>query len=266
MKPGLARRLLLGSVLPIALVAVWSLSSILELIPRTSLPAPWKVVEAFGTWIFGTGSGPYDGTWIEAIGASGGRVLLGFSVALVLGVVLGVLAGYFRPFGELVDPFVQMLRPIPSTAWVPLTLVFFGFGFQGAVFLIALGAFFPIFLNTMEGIRGVTGSLTRVGRMLGSNTFQLLRHFVVPASLPNIFIGIRLSVGLSWVLVVVAEMLSVRAGIGYTLMDAYSMGRYDVIISAMITLGLLGFLSDRLVVIVQNSVLKWHRETSIQNG
>lgn len=266
MKSGLARRLLLGAILPIALIAVWSISSVLELIPRTSLPAPWKVVETFGTWIFGTGSGPYDGTWIDAIAASGGRVLIGFSVALVLGVVLGVLAGYFKPFGEIVDPFVQMLRPIPSTAWVPLTLVFFGFGFQGAVFLIALGAFFPIFLNTIEGVRGVTGSLTRVGRMLGSNTFQLLRHFVVPASLPNIFIGIRLSVGLSWVLVVVAEMLSVRAGIGYTLMDAYSMGRYDVIIAAMITLGLLGFLSDRLVVIIQNSALKWHRETSIQDA
>jgi NitT/TauT family transport system permease protein len=266
MKPGLARRLLRGAILPVALLVVWSISSALELVPRTSLPSPWTVIESFGTWVFGTGSGPYDGTWLEAVAASGGRVLLGFGVALVLGVVLGVLAGYFTPFGEILDPFVQMLRPIPSTAWVPLTLVFFGFGFQGAVFLIALGAFFPIFLNTMEGIRGVTGSLTRVGRMLGANTFQLLRHFVVPASLPSIFIGSRLSVGLSWVLVVVAEMLSVRAGIGYTLMDAYSMGRYDVIISAMITLGLLGFLSDRLVVVIQNSVLKWHRETSIQNG
>ncbi len=266
MKPGLARRLLLGAILPVTLVAVWAISSALELIPRTSLPAPWAVVEAFGTWLFGTGSGPYDGTWLEAVGASGGRVLLGFGVALILGVGLGVIAGYFPRAGEVLDPFVQILRPIPSTAWVPLTLVFFGFGFQGAVFLIALGAFFPIFLNTMEGVRGVTGSLTRVGRMLGSNTFQLLRHFVVPASLPSIFIGIRLSVGLSWVLVVVAEMLAVRAGIGYTLMDAYSMGRYDVIISAMITLGLLGFLSDRLVVIIQNRVLKWHRETSIQNG
>lgn len=266
MTSSLARRLLLGAILPIALIAVWSLASALDLIPRSSLPAPWKVVEAFGTWIFGTGGGPYDGTWLEAVAASGGRVLLGFAVALVLGVGLGVAAGYFPRVGEILDPFVQILRPIPSTAWVPLTLVFFGFGFQGAVFLIALGAFFPIFLNTMEGVRGVTGSLTRVGRMLGSNTFQLLRHFVVPASLPNIFIGIRLSVGLSWVLVVVAEMLAVRAGIGYTLMDAYAMGRYDVIISAMITLGLLGFLSDRIVVIVQNRVLRWHRETSIQNG
>lgn len=257
---------MLGAILPVALIAVWSISSALELIPRTSLPAPWKVLESFGVWIFGTGGGPYDGTWGEAVLASGGRVLLGFSVALVLGVVLGVVAGYFPRVGEIIDPFVQILRPIPSTAWVPLTLVFFGFGFQGAVFLIALGAFFPIFLNTMEGIRGVSGSLTRVGRMVGANTFQLLRHFVVPASLPSMFIGIRLSVGLSWVLVVVAEMLAVRAGIGYTLMDAYSMGRYDVIISAMITLGVLGFLSDRLVVIIQNRVLRWHRETSIHNG
>src|SRR5690606_23109958 len=141
-------------------------------------------------------------TWWEAFLNSGSRVLVGFLVAAVLGVVLGILAGYFRWIGEMVDPLVQILRPVPSTAWVPLTLVFFGFGFQGAVFLIALGAFFPIFVNTLEGVRGVKGSLLRVGRMLGGNTVQLLGQFVLPSALPNIFIGLRLGAGLSWVLVV----------------------------------------------------------------
>ena len=255
-----------GFFLPVLVIALWWFATAAGLFPRSSLPSPPVVVEALWTWMFSPGTGPYEGTWWDAAGSSGLRVIVGFTVAATSGVVLGILAGYFRSVGEVVDPLVQVLRPIPSTAWVPLTLVFFGFGFQGAVFLIGLGAFFPIFVNTVEGVRGVSSSLTRVGKMLGSNTFQLLRFFVLPSSLPNIFIGLRLGVGLSWVLVVVAEMLSVRAGIGYTLMDAYSFGRYDVIIAAMISLGILGYLSDRVIVAVQQIALKWHRETSIHGS
>jgi len=254
----------LGLVLPVAVVIVWWCATSFGWVKR--LPYPSDVIEALVTWFVGTGPGPYDGTWWEAFLNSGSRVLVGFLVAAVLGVVLGILAGYFRWIGEMVDPLVQILRPVPSTAWVPLTLVFFGFGFQGAVFLIALGAFFPIFVNTLEGVRGVKGSLLRVGRMLGGNTVQLLGQFVLPSALPNIFIGLRLGAGLSWVLVVVAEMGNVRAGLGYTLHDAYSMGRYDVIMAAMVSLGLLGYLTDRIVVIVQHFTLKWHRETSIHAG
>lgn len=258
---GLVRSFGLGIVLPAVVVALWWCATSFGWVVR--LPYPQQVVETLWNWIFGTGPGPYDGTWLESFLSSGARVLVGFLVAAVLGVVLGVLAGYFKTFGQMVDPLVQILRPIPSTAWVPLTLVFFGFGFEGAVFLIALGTFFPIFVNTIEGVRGVKASLLRVGRMLGARTDQLLLSFVLPSALPNIFTGLRLGVGLAWVLVVVAEMGNVRNGLGYTLHDAYSMGRYDVIIAAMISLGVLGFATDRVVVLVQNTTLKWHREMSI---
>jgi ABC-type nitrate/sulfonate/bicarbonate transport system permease component len=213
---------------PIAFVAIWWLAAISNLFPSAILPAPPAVV-----------------------------------TAAVLGIVIGIPAGYFRTFGRIIDPLIQLLRPIPVTAWVPLSLVFFGFGFKGAIFLIALGVFFPIVVNTIEGVRGANRMLLRVGRMLGATQLQMLAMFILPASLPAIFVGLRVGIGLAWVLVIVAELLSVKSGIGYTLIDAYSVNRYDVIISAMILLGVMGFLSDRIVVAVGNVLLRWHREMSI---
>lgn len=254
-------------VVPVAAVLCWWLLSVAGVYPESVLPSPVRVADALWTWLFGPdGAGPYSGNWAEAAAASGRRVAVGFLIASVAGVLLGVLIGYFRGFGELFDPLVQLLRPIPVTAWVPLSLVFFGFGFGGAVFLIALGAFFPIVVNTTEGVRGSSGTLVRVGRMLGANTYQLLRRFILPAALPGVFVGLRLGIGISWVLVIVAELLSVKAGVGYTLLDAYAFGRYDVIIAAMISLGVLGFVSDRVIVLVQRVALRWHREVSIHGA
>jgi NitT/TauT family transport system permease protein len=209
------------------------------------------------------GSGPYSGTLFTAVQASAERVALGYAVGVILGIGIGVPAGYYRVAGKLIDPLVHLLRPIPVTAWVPLSMVFFGFGMKGAVFLIALGCFFPIVVNTIEGIRGANKTLVRVGGMLGASDSQLLRLFIFPASLPAIFVGLRIGMGIAWVLVIVAELLSVKAGIGYTLLDAYSFNRYDVVIAAMIVVGLVGFLSDRVIVAIQSVVLRWHREMSI---
>jgi NitT/TauT family transport system permease protein len=142
-------------------------------------------------------------------------------------------------------------------------MVFFGFGFKSAIFLVALGSFFPIVVNTIEGVRGANKVLIKVGSMLGANKPQLLWHFILPASMPSIFVGLRLGIGMAWVLVIVAELLAVKSGIGYTLLDAYSFNRYDVVIAAMIMLGVLGFLSDRIIVGIQRVLLRWHQEISI---
>ena len=232
--------------------------------PRAVLPSPVEVGVALFDWTFGSREGgPYSGTLVEAIGASGYRVLAGYATAAALGVVIGIPTGFFRIVGKIVDPLITLLRPIPVTAWVPLSLVFFGFGFKGAVFLVALGSFFPIVVNTIEGVRGASRTLVRVGTMLGAGTMQLLWHFILPASLPSIFVGLRLGMGLAWVLVIVAELLSVKSGIGYTLLDAYSFNRYDVVIAAMVVLGVMGFLSDRIILAVQGTLLRWHQEMSI---
>jgi ABC-type nitrate/sulfonate/bicarbonate transport system permease component len=249
---------------PVTFVLVWWGVVAADIFPRAVLPAPTRVGAALWEWLVGSpDNGPYSGTLLRAVAASAERVGFGYTIAVFLGIGIGVPAGYYRVVGNLVDPLIHLLRPIPVTAWVPLSLVFFGFGMKGAVFLIALGCFFPIVVNTIEGIRGASRTLVRVGGMLGASDLQLLRHFIFPASLPSVFVGLRIGMGIAWVLVIVAELLSVKAGIGYTLLDAYSFNRYDVVIAAMIVVGLVGFLSDRVIVGVQWIVLRWHREMSI---
>ncbi|MDO9353527.1 MAG: ABC transporter permease [Solirubrobacteraceae bacterium] len=255
---------LLGLVVPGAFLVLWWGVVAAGVFPPSVLPSPFTVAAAAFDWAFGDPqNGGYSGTLAQAIWASGQRVLLGYAIAMVLGVAIGVPTGASRLMGHLVDPFIHLLRPIPVTAWVPLSLVFFGFGFKGAVFLVALGSFFPIVVNTIEGVRGANRSLVKVGRMLGARGWRLLWYFILPASLPSVFVGLRLGMGISWELIIVAEMMSVKSGIGYTLLDAYSFGRFDVVIAAMIVLGVMGFLSDRVIVAVQSVALRWHREVSI---
>jgi ABC-type nitrate/sulfonate/bicarbonate transport system permease component len=255
---------LLGLIVPVAFLALWWTVVALGVFPKTVLPSPESVAIALFEWAFGDKSGgDYSGTLASAIYASGQRVLAGYAIAVTLGILIGVPTGAYKIMGKLLDPFIHLLRPIPVTAWVPLSLVFFGFGFGGAIFLVALGSFFPIVVNTIEGVRGANRSLVKVGRMLGASDLKLLWFFILPASLPSVFVGLRLGMGISWVLIIVAEMMSVKSGIGYTLLDAYSFGRFDVVIAAMIMLGVMGFLSDRVIVAIQTKVLRWHREISI---
>lgn len=255
---------LLGLIVPVAFLALWWTVAALGVFPKTVLPSPESVAIALFEWAFGDRSGgDYSGTLASAIHASGQRVLAGYAIAVTLGILIGVPTGAYKIMGKLLDPFIHLLRPIPVTAWVPLSLVFFGFGFGGAIFLVALGSFFPIVVNTIEGVRGANRSLVKVGRMLGASDLKLLWFFILPASLPSVFVGLRLGMGISWVLIIVAEMMSVKSGIGYTLLDAYSFGRFDVVIAAMIMLGVMGFLSDRVIVAIQAKVLRWHREISI---
>jgi len=255
---------LLGLIVPVAFLALWWTVVALGVFPKTVLPSPQSVAIALFEWAFGDRSGgDYSGTLPSAIYASGQRVLAGYAIAVTLGILIGVPTGAYKILGKLLDPFIHLLRPIPVTAWVPLSLVFFGFGFGGAIFLVALGSFFPIVVNTIEGVRGANRSMVKVGRMLGASDLKLLWFFILPASLPSVFVGLRLGMGISWVLIIVAEMMSVKSGIGYTLLDAYSFGRFDVVIAAMIMLGVMGFLSDRVIVAIQAKVLRWHRETSI---
>ena len=255
----------IGLVVPGAFVLIWWFTVAAGIFPESVLPSPLTVAKSLGIWAFGNKEehGLYAGTLDVAILASGARVIVGYVIAAVLGIGIGVITGANRLVGQLVDPFIQLMRPIPITAWVPLSLIFFGFDFKNAVFLVALGSFFPIVVNTIEGVRGVNRSLVKVGRMVGARGPKLLWFFILPASLPSIFVGLRLGIGLAWVLVIVAELLSVKNGIGYTLLDAYSFNRFDVVIAAMIMLGVMGFLSDRIILGVQHVVLRWHREVSI---
>src|SRR5262245_16360329 len=246
---------------PVILLALWQVCAQIGFVRRSVLPAPTDVAFVWYDLITGAteAAARYSGTWLDHAAASIWRVFAGFAWGVALGTLAGLLIGLSRVMERVFDPTIQVLRNIPVTAWVPLSLVFFGIGNAPAVFLIGLGAFFPAAINSTHGVRQINATLMRAARMMGANERELLIRVILPAALPSIMTGMRLSMGIAWVLVVVAEILAVRSGLGYLLNDAYLFYRNDVVIAAMLSIGLLGFISDRIVVLVRDRLLDWNR-------
>jgi len=243
-------------IVPVAFVAVWHIA--VKATGTRLVPTPREVGVMLWDFSFG---GVYDDAYSKTIlvhfWASVRRVYGGFFLAAVTGVPLGLMIGRVRLIRELVDPTLQLLRPIPVTAWLPLSMIFFGLGPNAAIFLVFLGAFYPIVLNTTFGVRSVDQKLFEAASMLGCNGSSLFRQVVLPASLPAIFNGLRLGHGFSWILIVVGEMTGVAQGLGAVIMDARMLSRADLVISGMIVIGLAGFLSDRMIVALNNRLLAW---------
>jgi NitT/TauT family transport system permease protein len=252
------------AIFPAAILLLWQVFSEIGFVRRNVLPPPSEVLSVWYDLVTGTtaAASRYSGTWLDHAWASTWRVFAGFGWGVTLGTFLGLLVGLSRVMERVLDPTIQVMRNIPVTAWVPLSLVFFGIGNAPAIFLIGLGAFFPAAINSTHGVRQINITLYKAARMMGANEQELLFRVILPAALPSILTGVRLSMGIAWVLVVVAEILAVRSGLGYLLNDAYLFYRNDVVIAAMLSIGLLGFVSDRLVVAVRDVLLIWNqRET-----
>ena len=245
---------------PLLVLCVWQIASSSSLADARFVPPPTRVLDTWLNWAFGIGQkDQYSGTWLSHAGNSCYRVLIGFAIASAFGVTLGIAIGWFRVAAQLLDPVVQILRPIPITAWVPFAVIFFGIRDGSAFFLIALGAFFPIVVNTAAGVQQTPLMLVRAARMLGIRPYMLLPRVVLPAALPSIFTGLRIGIGLAWVLVVVAEMLAVKSGLGFVMWDAYYFVRMDIIIAAMLSVGFLGFVCDRLLIFTSSYLMRWSR-------
>jgi NitT/TauT family transport system permease protein len=148
---------------------------------------------------------------------------------------------------------------VPITAWLPISIAIFGIRDFGAIFLITIGAFYPIVINTTQGARDVDKNWIRAALMMGASPLSALRRVVLPAAMPSIFTGLRIGLGIAWTAVIVAEMVAVKSGLGYVLWDAYYVGRMDIVIADMVSIGLLGYISDRLIVALEHWVLKWRR-------
>ncbi|MBL8376714.1 MAG: ABC transporter permease [Burkholderiales bacterium] len=259
---GRGRRTLLALLLPVAAIVLWEALGAAGLLVAGVIPTPSKVYEAWKIWAFGAGGftlNPYSGTWWNNLVFSAQRVGQGYLLAILIGVPLGVLIGWSRLAAQLVDPTIQWMRPIPITAWLPFSIALFGIKDFGAIFLITLGAFYPIVVNTTQGARDVDKNLVRAALMMGASQGDLLRRVILPAALPSVFTGLRIGLGIAWTAVIVAEMVAVKSGLGYVLWDAYYVGRMDVVIADMVSIGLMGYLSDRLVVFIEARVLKWRR-------
>lgn len=258
---GSARRVdPLAFVTPIVVVLVWQAVVSFDLVDTEYLPTPLEVADATWGWVFGSVDAQplYNGTWLEHALASSQRVIYGFALGGLSGAAIGCIIGWSRIGSRLLDPFFQILRPIPITAWLPFMVVFFGTKAISAIGLIAVGAFFPVMLNTVHGLHHVAPLQLRAAQMLGcTGRLRLLMRVGLPAALPAIFTGLRLGIGLSWVLVIVAEMVAVKSGFGYVMWDAYYFVRLDVIVAAMLSVGLMGYLFDRLVVMIERRLCAW---------
>lgn len=173
------------------------------------------------------------------------RVAVGYGFGVLLGVPVGLTLGWYPAAAQVVNPVIQMARPISPLAWIPLSIVWFGVGDAAAMYLIFLGSFFPIVVASMNGVRNVPSMFRRAGRNFGLNPAALLAKVVFPAALPQIIVGLRIALGIAWLVVVAAEMIAVDSGLGYLVIDARNSGkRYDLVIAAMLMIGGIGLALD----------------------
>ncbi len=173
------------------------------------------------------------------------RVAIGFGAASVLGIPLGLILGWYPEADQVVNPVMQILRPISPIAWIPVAIIFFGVGDNAAIFLIFLGAFFPIVVACIDGVSNVPSVYRRAGRNFGLAPSQLLTKVVFPAALPQIIVGLRIALGIAWLVVVAAEMIAVESGLGYLVIDSRNSGkRYDLVVAAMLLIGVIGLALD----------------------
>ena len=250
------RSVLLGIAFPVILVLLWYY--LVQVTGTKLIPTPYQVGVMMWDFAFGgIHNDAFSGTIITHLLASMQRVYGGFGLAILIGIPLGLLIGKVPFMRQLLDPTLSLLRPIPVTAWLPLSMIFFGLGPRSAVFLVFLGAFYPVLLNTIFGVRSVDLKLFEAASMLGCDGTRMFQQVVLPAALPSIFNGIRLGHGFAWILIVVGEMTGVPTGLGSVIMDGRTLSRTDLVITGMIIIGVAGFICDRIIVGVNNRVLRW---------
>ena len=253
------KQLMLGLVIPTVVVVLWQVTGSMPGMAGI-LPTPLLVLEGWHSWSFakpGMGLNPYLGTWLANVEYSSMRVAQGFTLAALVGVPLGLLIGWSKFISQMFDPMIQSLRPIPITAWLPFSIAVFGIRDIGSIFLIFLGGFYAIVVNTTQGARDVDRNLVRAALMMGASRTQLLLRVVLPAAMPSIFTGLRIGLGISWTAVIVSEMVAVKSGLGYVLWDAYYVGRMDIVLADMVSIGAMGYISDRIIVFIERKMLVW---------
>lgn len=258
-----------GLIVPAVLIALWQTVATLGWTNEHVLPSPVAVVqrwvayllpqipysEATTGWLAWAVSGELP---IDAMGSMY-RVVVGFLIGAGLALPLGLTMGASARVYAWLNPLVQVLRPIPPIAYIPLAILWFGLGNPPAVFLIAIGAFFPVLINTIAGVRQVDSIYIRAARNLGASQSTLFLRVMLPAAVPYILSGVRIGIGTSFIVVIVSEMIAVNNGLGFRILEAREYFWSDKIIAGMITIGMLGLAIDTGVNKLNNHLLRWHR-------
>lgn len=241
---------IIGSILPILLLFIWEGLSRLDVLPTYLLPAPTVIVNT----IIELGA---DGSLWGHIGITLYRIFLGFLLGSGAALLLGSVVGFYRKAEQFFDPIIQAFRSIPSLAWVPLFILWMGIAEASKVTLIAVGVFFPVYLNVVCGILSVDRQLIEVGKMYGLSSFQLVKRIILPASLPSFLVGLRSGLGLGWMFVVAAELMGASQGLGYLLVLGQNTYSPELIIASIVLFAVLGKLTDAVLKKVESKSLHW---------
>lgn len=258
-----------GAIVPVAILVLWEILSRVGVFSPIVLPPPTAVAVK---WVNGLVPGlPYDPSsqsylaWLFSgemphdMVSSLSRVVSGFLIGAGLAVPVGLVLGTNDRLYALFNPLLQVLRPIPPIAYIPLAIVWFGLGNPPALFLIALGTFFPVLVNTIAGVRQVDSIYIRAARNLGAGPWTMFRRVILPAASPFVLAGMRIGIGTAFIVVIVAEMIAVSDGLGYRILEAREYMWSDKIIGGMLTIGVLGLIIDGAMSRLNDHLLRWHR-------
>ncbi|CAA0097692.1 Putative aliphatic sulfonates transport permease protein SsuC [Starkeya nomas] len=240
-----------GWVLPVLLVAAWEYLSRIGYIAPNVLPAPSAV--ALAGW-----QALKSGELAHNMGVSTLRALAGLVVGGGIGLALGIANGLSELSRRYTDTTLQMIRNMPHLALIPLVILWFGIEEEAKLFLVALGVFFPIYINTLHGVRTVDPQLIEMGRVYGMSPFTLFRRVILPGALPSIFVGLRFALGIMWLTLIVAETIAASSGLGYMAMQAREFLLVDIVVLAILIYALLGKLADVLTRWLERTCLQWH--------
>ncbi|MRT27230.1 aliphatic sulfonate ABC transporter permease SsuC [Herbaspirillum sp. CAH-3] len=240
-----------GWLLPVLLLVWWEIAAQAGWLSSRILPEPFAVLKA--AWNLSA-----SGELWRHLAVSSGRAASGFAVGAGLGLVLGLLSGSLRSAELLLDTTLQMVRNIPALALIPLVILWFGIDETAKLFLVSVGVFFPVYLNTFHGIRSVDQGLIEMAKSYGLSGWTLYRDVILPGALPSILVGLRFALGLVWVLLIVAETISAQAGIGYMTMNAREFLQTDVVLVGILLYALLGKLADTAARALERFFLRWH--------
>lgn len=241
-------RPLLPFLLPAAALAAWFAASESGAVPAYLFPSPYEVASIGFEYLFGSAEqGRFSGHFIDDSAASLTRVFSGFFLATAVGAPLGILSGRLALVREALGTAINSVRAVPGICWLPLAMVWFGIGARTTLFLVALAAFFPIYVNSAAGARQVNPILLEAGAMMGVRNIGAVFRILLPAAMGHVFSGLRLGLGISWAYLVLGELTGVPDGLGAVIMDARMAGRTDMIVAGIIIIAVLGRLSDQLL-------------------
>lgn len=245
-----AGAILLGSIVPIALLMLWQWASTNGSFSASQLPTPSAVVAALGELL-------ERGTFWTHVAISVQRVLLGFLIGASIGIVIGSIVGLSPTASRILSPTIQAIRAVPSLAWVPLIVLWMGIYEGPKVTLVAIGAFFPVFTTVASGFAHTDRKLIEVGRAYGLKGRTLITGILLPAAAPTIFAGLRLGLAQSWLFVVAAELIASSKGLGFLLIDSQNTTRTDILLLAIICLAVLGKITDLILATIERRALRW---------